>query len=249
MNRLPSNNSVGKYMKNSEFWNEKWGTSAQENTDARFMSGWGDRSIQEMLSSINDIAKKLRLTNTDVLLDVGCGAGLFELAFTYWIKEIYGIDYSDEMVSIAKLNTLNYNNIIIDKGNICDLPYQNNFFDKILVHGVLQYLNDMEEVKIALAELKRVSKMNSIISLSLHPDKEKKNDYINGYYTIGLSDEEIKVKIEINNKIIWFDKIELVKNIENVGFSVIEVGKPVIPFQSKYYFDMILCNGNPQKRG
>ena len=87
-----------------------------------------------------------------------------------------------------------------------------------------------------------------IICLSLIPDNEKKEEFLSGYYVMGFSDDVIKAKIEANNKAIWFDKKELVRIIENIGFSVINVGKPAIPFQSKYYFDITLCNGNPRQK-
>jgi len=206
------------------------------------MSGWGDRTFQEMLFSITDIAKKLRLKNEDILLNIGCGAGIFEIAFSHWVSKIYSIDYSENMVKIAKQHTSSYKNISIIQGNICDIPFPDNFFDKILVHAMIQYLNDMEEVDIALRELKRVSKPGSIISISLLPNKDTKPEYINGFYQLGLSDEEITKKIEINNLTLWFDKDDLNRRVEKAGLMVIETGLPVSSFQSKYFFDLVITN-------
>jgi ubiquinone/menaquinone biosynthesis C-methylase UbiE len=230
-------------MKNNEYWEKKWNSSAQENVDIRLIDGWGNRTLQEILFSITDISKKLQLSPDSILLDVGCGAGLFEIAFTNYVREIYGIDYSNKMVQNAKSFTHQYSNVKIRYGNMLALPFNEDIFDRILAHSSIQYLNTMEEVKIALNEFQRVSKKNAIICLSLIPDNEKKEEFIRGYHSLCFSDDEIKVKIEANNKMIWFDKKELIKNIENVGFSVIDVGKPVIPFQSKYYFDITLSNG------
>lgn len=229
-------------MMNSEYWKEQWNSSAQENVDIRFMDGWGNRTFQEMLFSITDISKKLQLFPDNILLDVGCGAGLFEIAFTNYVREIYGVDYSKEMVKTAKSFTHQYSNVKISDGNLMDLPFQNDNFDRILVHGVISCLNNMNEVKIALNEIKRVAKKNAIICLDLIPDNETKNDYLNGFYQLGLSDTEIQKKIEENNRALWFEKKEMVKIAEDIGLQVVDIGKPVIPFQSKYYFNITLCN-------
>ena len=134
----------------SEYWKKHWNQSAQENEDIRFISGWGGRTFQEMMFAVTDIVKKLELRPEDRLLDVGCGAGLFEIAFTYWIREIYGIDYSNEMVTVAKKNTSLYNNVFIESADVRNLPFTSNFLDKVLVNSVIQYRNNLEEVTYTL---------------------------------------------------------------------------------------------------
>jgi|GEM_PF-4753410 len=234
-------------MENSEFWKNHWNSTARENNDIRFIDGLGNRSFQEMLFSITDISKKLQLSPDNIFLDIGCGAGLFEIAFTNYVREIYGIDYSKDMAIKAKSFTQQYSNVKISVGNMLDLPFQNANFDRILAHSTFQYLNSMNEVKIALNEIKRVAKRNAIICLFLMPDNETKNDYLNGYYKLSLSDIELQKKIEATNKVMWYDKTQLIKIIETMGFSVVRIGKPVIPFQSKYYFNVTLCNDNLEK--
>jgi ubiquinone/menaquinone biosynthesis C-methylase UbiE len=243
-----SHNKRNYLMKNSEYWNKQWNSSAQENIDIRFIDGWGNRTFQELLFSITDISKKMQLFPDTILLDVGCGAGLFEIAFTNYVKEIQGIDYSRKMVETARSLTQQYANVNIREGNMLDLPFQVGYFDRILAHSSIQYLNSMDEVKTALHEFQRVAKRNATICLSLIPDKDAKEDYLQGYRQLGLSDAELQKKIEVNNKAIWFDKKELIQIIEEVGMSVIDIGKPVIPFQSRYYFDITLCNTNPPTR-
>ena len=79
----------------SAYWREHWNKSAKENEDIRLISGWGNRTFQEMLFAITDVEKKMELKSEDRLLDVGCAAGLFEIAFAHWLKEIYAVDYSE----------------------------------------------------------------------------------------------------------------------------------------------------------
>lgn len=224
----------------SEYWMELWNKSAKENEDIRFISGWGNRTFQDMLLVITDVARKLELKNNENLLDIGCGAGLFEIAFSPWLKEIYGSDYSKEMVSLAKKNTEMFNNVIIEHGDIRNLPFSNGFFDKVLVNSVIQYLNNFVEVQTAFQELERITGKKSRILISLIPDANKKEMFLKGYYNMGLSEEEIKHKIEANENVIWFEKDDLKKIAESYNFQVIDFLTPINNFQKKYYFDMII---------
>jgi SAM-dependent methyltransferase len=224
----------------SEYWKEHWNKSAKEGEDIRLISGWGNRTFQEMLFGIMDAAKKLDLKSEDRLLDVGCGAGLFEIAYTHWLKEIYGVDYSEEMVEVAKENTKKYDNVIIEKANIQNLPFKDEFFDKILVNSVIQYLNDLDEVKGAFEELRRVTKAGGRILVSMNLDANKKEDYFEGYYRLGLPEEKIKEKINTSNKALWFDRNQLKDIGKKAGFKakVLDMDKDV--WQSKYFFDLLL---------
>lgn len=219
---------------------ELWNKSAKENEDIRFISGWGNRTFQEMLLAITDLVRKLELKNNENLLDIGCGAGLLEIAFSPWLKKIYGLDYSKEMVGIAKKNTDELNNVVIEHADIRNLPFSEKFFDKVLVNSVIQYLNNLSEVQTAFQELERVTMKNSRILISLIPDANKKEMFLKGYYNMGLSEEEIKHKIELSENIIWFEKNELKIIAESYDFQVIDISTPVNRFQKKYYFDMLI---------
>lgn len=223
-----------------EYWKNYWNKSAKEHKDIRFISGWGNRPFQEMLFTVTDVAKKLELKSEDRLLDVGCGAGLFEIAFSPWLKEIYGMDYSEEQVKIAKKNTENYDNVTIKRADILNLPFEDGFFSKVLANSVIQYLNGVDEVEKAFEELDRVTRKRCRILVSLIPDANKKKEFINGYYKLGLSREEIKEKVESTERAIWFDENELKKIVEKCGFQTIDVTKPVDNFQKRYYFDLII---------
>lgn len=221
-------------------WQGNWGRSAEENQDIRFISGWGNRSFQEMLFSINDIADKLELQQGESLLDIGCGAGLFEIAFSHWAGNVYGTDYSEGMVRKARTYTDQYNNVFIQQGNIKHLPFKTGSFDKVLVNSVIQYLDDTQEVNIAMGELTRVTKTGGLIFLSLIPSARTKQQFLEGYYNLGLPEEEVRKKIEINNNILWFDESEMIECLQAQGFKHLTLAKPCDDFQKKYYFDLII---------
>lgn len=226
-------------MENDIFWKNYWNSSAK-NKDIKIISGWSNRTLQEIIYKTTYIAKKLKLKKNDRLLDIGCGAGLLEILFTYWVKEIYAIDYSDEMVKIAKRITNHYNNIIIQQSDIRKLHFEDRFFNKIIVNSVIQYLNDMDEVEISLKELKRVIKNNGIILLSMNPDLKQKKKYFNGYQKLEFSEKQIKEKVNINNKIIWFNKSELKNMCNKIGFKSYILNKS--KYQPLNHFDLLLMN-------
>lgn len=227
----------------SGYWREHWNKSAKESEDIRPISGWGNRTFQEMLFAITDVAKKMDLKNEDRLLDVGCGAGLFEIAYAHWLKEIYGVDYSEVMVKVAKKNIEKYDNVIIEKADIQNLPFKDEFFDKVLVNSVIQYLGDLDEVEKSFEELKRVTKAGGRILVSMNLDANKKEDYFSGYYKLYLPEEKIKEKINASNKALWFDRNKLKDIGEKVGFEAIVLDMDKDVWQSKYFFDLLLIKG------
>lgn len=54
---------------------------------------------------IGSILKKMKITNSDCVIDIGCGKGLFlYYATQFQFKEIAGIEYSAQLTEIAKTN-------------------------------------------------------------------------------------------------------------------------------------------------
>jgi len=225
-------------MKN-KFWEDFWNKSAKEHEDVRFIAGWGNRTFQEMLLMIVELAKKLELKYKDRLLDAGCGPGIFEIAYSPYVREIYAIDFSEEMLKINKKYTKNLSNVIVRKATINDLPFSDDFFDKILVNSVVQYLRDLNEVEEALEEIGRVARKRAKILVSRVPDASKKDDYIREYYKLNLSDKEIRKKTYIVNKCLWFDKNDVIEIGKKVGFETKVLGVMKNVWWSKYYFDIL----------
>lgn len=59
---------------------------------------------------VSKLLKSLNITNNDSIIDIGCGKGLFlYYASKYPFSKIAGIDYSEELINIAKNNILKIN--------------------------------------------------------------------------------------------------------------------------------------------
>jgi len=222
------------------YWQDHWDRAATSHGDLRFASGWGERPFQDLLASLTDIARKLDLGRDTVLLDIGCGAGLFEIAYTPWVREILALDYSIVMVRVARDHTVRSPNVHVLRSTLLHLPFRDRVFDRVLGNSVIQYLEDPGGVKAAARELRRVTAKGGKVLLSLIPDAEKKGDFLEGYRRLGLSGEDLGRKLEENRRILWFGRDTLTETLLDAGFSSASVEEPSDPFQKQYYFDILL---------
>jgi SAM-dependent methyltransferase len=98
------------------------------------------------------------------ILDAGCGDGRFlgELA-KKGVKNLYGFDYSSKAVSFAKIFLPEAD---IKVADIKDLPYENNFFERIFLVEVLEHINPVD-TNVVLGNLKRVLKNNGELIITV----------------------------------------------------------------------------------
>lgn len=105
-----------------------------------------------------DISKKMvSFSKTDIVLDLGCGTGIFIPEIAKQVKMVVGIDASEGMVKKApKPENVVY--IISDAG---DIPFEDNYFNKVISFTMIQDIEDWEPV---LSEIKRVCRGDVILS-------------------------------------------------------------------------------------
>ncbi|MBI4692174.1 MAG: class I SAM-dependent methyltransferase [Candidatus Terrybacteria bacterium] len=97
-----------------------------------------------------------------IFCDAGCGNGIYikYIKDNYLDIEIYGFDFSEEIVKVAVNNT-GVSSII--KGNLEEIPFENNKFDIILCTQVIEHLLDDKK---GMAELCRVLKKGGYLVIS-----------------------------------------------------------------------------------
>ena len=98
------------------------------------------------------------------ILDVACGTGFFFKE--YGQKEVYGIDISEEMLKIAKLNNP-LNTKVLKVGDALHLPFKDNFFDVTITNRFLMHTPEFSRI---ISEMVRVTKKGGSIILDL-PNK------------------------------------------------------------------------------
>ena len=120
------------------------------------------------------------------LLDVACGDGLDLVHYKKLGAEVYGIDASEELVSIAK-NKLP--DVDIQIGKFENLPYSDNFFDIVLSKYAIMTSADMNPV---FKEIYRVLKSGGIMMyLVTHPFRQyfEKRDSKANYFEVQAYEE------------------------------------------------------------
>jgi len=120
-----------------------------------------------------DLINHYNLNNNSKVLDVGCAKGflLYELKKNLPDLTIEGIDISDYAIQNAKKEIKKY----LKVGNATDLPYADKSYDLVVSIVTLHNLKK-DKLKKALAEITRVSRKNSFITLDAYSNIEEKRN-------------------------------------------------------------------------
>src|SRR5215470_16390105 len=93
-------------------------------------------------------------------LDIGCGAGWATRMLARLVSDgpegfgqVVGLDISDEMIRQARTESKDFENILYVWGSAEKIPWEENFFDKVLSVESFYYYPDQDR---ALNELFRV---------------------------------------------------------------------------------------------
>lgn len=111
--------------------------------------------------------KHLDIKSDDIILDVGCGGGINIKRMAQDAKKVYGIDYSIESVKLSrKVNEklIDDGKVEIMKGNVKDLPFEDNTFDIVTAFETVYFWPDIEK---CFGEVKRVLKPGGIFLIGM----------------------------------------------------------------------------------
>jgi ubiquinone/menaquinone biosynthesis C-methylase UbiE len=123
--------------------------------------------------------KTLRLMDLrpgERILDLGCGSGWASRLLARLVGDgpegfgqVVGLDISDEMVRLARASSKDFENILYVQGSASKIPWEENFFDKVLSVESFYYYPDQDR---ALLELFRVlaPKGRLFILINLYKD-------------------------------------------------------------------------------
>ena len=143
----------------------------QKETWNKFSGGWKkwDAFNMNFLKPMGDaLIKALDIKSNDVVLDIASGTGepAFTIASIVTNGEVYATDLSDEMLNIARIyaDERDINNIEFKIADVSDLPFKDNFFDKVNCRLGFMFFPDMQ---IAANEMFRVCKSNGKIATSV----------------------------------------------------------------------------------
>ena len=164
------------------------------------------------------------LNNSRKCLDLGCGAGRHSGYVASRGINVTGIDLSEEGVRKTSEVLENFPGSQAVVGDIHQLPFEDESFDSLICNRVLDY-NDDKGLEIALSEIERVMKNNSIMfitvrSISQFPKEEEefvvKNE--DGGMTFRVTEGGEKGAVQH-----YFTQDEIKNLMERHNFEIIEM--------------------------
>lgn len=104
------------------------------------------------------------LAPNDSLLDLGCGPGSISLDLAEWVGSVIGIDAAPEAIARADddRDRRGVHSATFAVGDVYDIPFEDNQFDVVYAHQLLQHLADPVAV---LREARRVLKPGGVLAV------------------------------------------------------------------------------------
>ena len=122
--------------------------------------GEGPKMENHHLDITEKTMRRMDLRAGERVLDLGCGSGWATRLLARLVGEdpqsagqVVGLDISDEMVRQARAASRDFDNVMFVQGSAAQIPWEENFFDKVLSVESFYYYPDQDR---ALAELFRV---------------------------------------------------------------------------------------------
>jgi SAM-dependent methyltransferase len=140
-----------------EFWDEQASLSDEEKAVSRDVLHLHPY-FQRILDTL--IGRLLDFRPDDVVLDAGCGTGLYIRRYANGVKHCEGFDLSPVMVERARilLQASGIENAGVSVGDLREMSrFETDSKTKILCRGVLQCLNDNDTVNV-LREFRRITR-------------------------------------------------------------------------------------------
>ena len=124
------------------------------------MAGEGEKMERHHLDITEKTIRRMELRPGERVLDLGCGAGWATRLLARLVADgpegfgqVVGLDISDEMIRSARTASKDFENILYIWGSAEQIPWEENFFDKVLSVESFYYYPDQDR---ALHELFRV---------------------------------------------------------------------------------------------
>jgi arsenite methyltransferase len=167
-------------------------------------AGKGEGMEREHISITQQTLAQMDLRPGQKVLDLGCGAGWASRLLAKMVGsgqkpgQVVGLDVSDEMIRRARAGSTEFDNVLFVVGSAQQIPWEENFFDKVLSVESFYYYGDQDR---ALDELFRVMapKGELYILINLYKDNRYSLRWV----------EELKVPVQVRSE---QEYIELLKD-------------------------------------
>lgn len=124
-------------------------------------SNIGDMALKRRVKTI---IQEMNINDNEAILDCGCGDGIYLTAINEMYHcNLHGFDMDIKNLFLAK-KSLRNTSVNLSRGNIYNLPYPDNYFDKIFCSEVLEHIPDDAK---AMGELNRVLKKEGLLIITV----------------------------------------------------------------------------------
>ena len=154
-------------------WKEKIETMEHYDREAAI---YNVQYLEEQNNKIEDIVNSIRFNQDDHVIDLGCGTGFLFEQISQKIKILVGIDLSINSLKEAKKRLKKSSNIALVRADADNIPFLNQFFDKIIAISLLQNMpNNLK----TLEEMKRIAKSETVFAITGLKKKFSKVSFLN----------------------------------------------------------------------
>jgi ubiquinone/menaquinone biosynthesis C-methylase UbiE len=158
-------------------------------------AGEGEKMEHHHRNITEKTLRLMELRPGERVLDLGCGSGWATRLVARLVGEgpegfgqVVGLDVSDEMVRLAREVSKDFENILYVQGSAQQIPWEENFFDKVLSVESFYYYADQDR---ALMELFRVMAPRGRLFILI-------NLYKDNQYSLQWSDK-LKVPVHVRS--------------------------------------------------
>jgi 2-polyprenyl-3-methyl-5-hydroxy-6-metoxy-1,4-benzoquinol methylase len=138
------------------YWKSMFDDYANE-MKAYAVSGWSKQGMKMRLNTYAKTIKKLCLDKESIILDIGCGAGIYTRFLHKIGYKAFAIDYSEKVVSKALYMSDNSYRGKFLVAEAEAVPFKDNSFDHVVCIGLFQSL---ESTLSTIKEIYRIIKPN-----------------------------------------------------------------------------------------
>ncbi|MDE2589514.1 MAG: class I SAM-dependent methyltransferase [Patescibacteria group bacterium] len=144
---------ITKLRKIESYYNERARTQDSVNASGQ----WGTKERVPLICE--EICNKVRLSNENIVLEIGCGSGVLGNEILNKCKYYAGIDLSFEMLKKFLYDSTKPNLVQASAGA---LPFRDNYFNLVMINSVTMYMTK-DLILEMLSESERVVSSQSVI--------------------------------------------------------------------------------------
>jgi len=136
------------------YWKRRFNEAALNFESDADVGLWSEYGFRQRFITFFNVFKEISNNKRMRILDVGCGTGAYDRVLANMGHEVIGIDYSEYAIykAVEKSKGKDIQYLI---SAVPYLPFKNESFDLVICIGVLQYVENEQDM---ICEIKRVLK-------------------------------------------------------------------------------------------